>query len=64
MINEDSKLALDEKTRAIIDESLQKFGKISEAFLMRKLKCSYSRAQVIINSIRSDNGTSVALEKF
>lgn len=43
----------------ICQESVLKFGKTSEAFLMRKLKCSFSRAKEIIKEATSDNGCSV-----
>lgn len=32
-------------------EGLLKFGKLSEPYLMRKLKCSYPMAKVIMNEL-------------
>jgi hypothetical protein len=44
----DEKLALDAQNVEIAKKGLLKFGKLSTCYLMRKLKCSDSKAKEII----------------
>jgi hypothetical protein len=45
------KLAIDEKTKQILEESRKIHGVLSIAFIMRKLKCSASTACEIYERI-------------
>lgn len=46
------KLALDDEIKKVIREGVLKFGKISETYLMRKLKCDREKAKNIIQSTK------------
>lgn len=61
------KLALkdrfDDYAKEIIEENRKKYGKVTAPFLMRKLKCTYSKACELLEEETSDNVCNVVNEK-
>jgi hypothetical protein len=57
------KQCLTQNERTILCAALLTYGKLSEAYVQRKLKCSYSMAKEVINTLTSDNTYSVAFKK-
>lgn len=49
------KQCLTQNERTILCAALLTYGKLSEAYVQRKLKCSYSKAKEVINTLTSDN---------